>query len=272
MFELDVLLPEPPSGEDALASILERCRNAPTAYEHWAPAVETAGVSSPATLLVPLSTGLQLTFIDGYPPTPETEANLDQIVKAVEEMGAKHGFPLFIKTSFTSNKHYWQETCCLPNADRATIIKHMGEILFSQGFSPYPFAASLLIREMLKTEPAFHAFGSMPVTQEFRVFAGNGTVEGYQPYWPKESIKDPSAPDWEQKLAVINSINDQDLRQLTKMAGDITRHLDGEWSVDFLKDRDGKWWLIDMAEAKLSYVNKLEYKSLKVDTDLAPGL
>jgi hypothetical protein len=264
--------PEPKSEESALKRIMERCQAAPTAYENWAPAVEKAGVSSPATRVVPLTTALQLSFLDGYPETQEMTDNLDQIVQAVEEMGKLHGFPLFIKTSFTSNKHYWEESCCLASADRETVIKHIGEIVFYQGMSPYPFSSSLLIRQMLETEAAFHAFGNMPVTKEFRFFAGHGQVEGYQPYWPKEAIKGhaPTAKDWEQKLEAISALDDKDFNQLEKMAKAITRHLDGDWSVDFLQDRHGKWWLIDMAEARMSYRNVLGFKTIKKDDELSP--
>ena len=275
MFELDnTLLPEPESEQGALKRIVERCNASPTAYENWAPAVKKAGVSSPATRVVPLSTALQLSFLENHPETQEMTENLDQIVQAVEEMGKQYGFPLFIKTSFTSNKHYWDETCCLPSADRETVFKHIAEIVFYQGFSPYPFSSSLLIRQMLETEAAFHAFGNMPVTKEFRFFAGSGKVEGYQPYWPKEAIEDhgPSVEDWEQKLEALSTLDDKDFNQLEKMAKAITSHLEGDWSVDFLKDRHGKWWLIDMAEARISYRNVLGFKTIEKASDLAPGL
>lgn len=140
----DLVLPKP--DPDAKEKMLARCRNSPTAYENWAPAVLKAGVSAPDTMTVPLTFELQEAFLEGCEMAPEGIANLDAIVKVVEEMGQKHGFPLFIKTSFTSNKHEWERTCCLASSDRETITQQLANIVFYQGFSPYPMAPSLLVR------------------------------------------------------------------------------------------------------------------------------
>lgn len=46
------------------------------------------------------------------------------------------------------------------------------------------------------------------------------------------------------------------------MAEAVTKHLEGDRSVDFLRDRHGKWRLIDMAEGALSYRNEAEFHKL----------
>jgi hypothetical protein len=256
---------------DALSKEIARCIAAPTAYENWAPAVASAGVSAPDTVAVPLSFDLQELMLDGKNIPDEFQANIDEIVKAVAMMGEKHGFPVFIKTSFVSNKHDWLKSCCLASADRDTVIKHLESIVGLQGFTDYLIAPSLLVRQMLETEAAFHAFyGKMPVTQEFRFFASKGKVEGYQAYWPEKEIKDPSVTDWKERLKQIAVLGPRDQARLIEMAANVTRRLDGEWSVDFLKDRHGKWWLIDMAEGSRSYRNVAEF--IKVDQDADLGL
>jgi hypothetical protein len=82
-----------------------------------------------------------------------------------------------------------------------------------QSMSPNPFAPSLVVREMIPTTPVFTAFaGQMPVTQEFRVFADSGKILGYQPYWPKDSIQEPSREDWEAALESLTSSPPSSLR------------------------------------------------------------
>lgn len=257
---LDLMLPEP--DPNAKEKMIARCASAPTAYENWAPAVAKAGVSAPDTIAMPMCFELQEAILEGMEMPPEAIVNLVDIVKAVEIMGDKHGFPLFIKTSFTSNKHEWVDTCCLASAEPKAVLEQLANIVGYQGFSPYPVSPSLLIRQMLDTDPAFRAFNGMPVTQEFRFFAGKGKVEGYQAYWPEHTIQNPDADDWQSRLAEINSIKPKDLKELVAMAMSVTRHLDGDWSIDFLKDRYGKWWLIDMAEGAKSYRSEVEFKSL----------
>lgn len=254
---ISLLLPEP--DPDMKEKMLERCRTAPTAYENWAPAVLKAGVPAPDTVTVPLTFELQEAFLEGRELPAEALENIEAIVKVVEEMGAKHGFPLFIKTSYTSNKHEWGRSCCLESADRNAIIQQLANIVEYQGFSPYPMSPSLLIRQMLETAPAFHAFGGMPVTQEFRFFGGRGHVQGYQPYWPEHSIQEPTVEGWKEKLSDISKLSAGERKKLILATEAVTQHLVGEWSVDFLKDRHGKWWLIDMAEARLSYKNEKDF-------------
>ena len=268
---LDLVIEVPTPDPDAKNKAIARCTEAPTAYENWAPAVASSGVSAPDTVMVPLSFDLQEAMLDGKDIPDELQSNIDEIVKAVELMGAKHGFPVFIKTSFVSHKHDWVNTCCLGTADRETVIKHMENIVGFQGFSDYMVSPSLLIRQMLETDAEFHAFyGKMPVTQEFRFFASKGKVEGYQPYWPERSIENASVTDWAERLKKISTLGPRDQARLIDMAANVTRRLEGEWSVDFLKDRHGKWWLIDMAEGARSYRNDAEF--IKVDQDVGIGL
>ena len=57
----------------------------------------------------------------------------------------------------------------------------------------------------------------------------------------------------------MNKLGPRDLSRLVGMAEAVTKRLDGEWSVDFLKDRHGKRWFIYMAEGALSYRNEDDF-------------
>lgn len=183
-------------------------------------------------------------------------------------MGDEVGFPLFLKTSFTAAKHYWRESCFMPNAQPQTVLRHLAELCMYQSMSPHPYSPSLVVREMIKTAPAFIAFdGGMPVTKEFRVFSDSGKVSGYQPYWPELSIQKPSIEGWREALVGIKEPSAQQLAEMVETAKAVTEKLGGYWSVDFLADKDGQLWLIDMAEGNLSYRNEQDF----VQLDTAPA-
>lgn len=255
-----------------IEDLIQECAQSPTAYDNWAPAVSKCGVLAPATFAAPLGAELQKDIMNYSAKLSEkAQGEFDQLIVAISAMGETYGYPLFIKTSFTSNKHDWDTTCCLPSADPATVLNHIYGIIQYQAMSQNPVSPSLLIRQMIKTDPAFTAFyGSMPVTQEVRFFSTSGKSNGYQPYWPKHSIIDPSCDDWETMLSEISKISSSELRLLGKMANKVTHELGGYWSVDFLKDKDGKWWLIDMAEGHMSYKCDVGYVVLEDSVSIEP--
>lgn len=259
-FEIDL---NEQDGRDVVTRVMEECKASPTAFDNWFPSVVELGIRTPKTSILPISAALQMSLIGEAPRTPQTEAELARMQADIQALGVQHGFPLFVKSSFTSSKHYWAETCCLPDASIETVRKHIGEIFFYQCMGPHPLTPSIVVREMIKTKPAFHAFpGKMPVTQEFRFFAGGGTAFGYHPYWPVDSIQDPDREDWEHALASMSRPSDQQLAEMKAAAETLSKKLGGAWSVDFLIDQDGKPWLIDMAEAALSYISQKEFVPL----------
>jgi len=157
-----------------------------------------------------------------------------------------------LKNSLCSAKHYWKDTCFI--ASPQDLEKHISEITYFWACNGNEHALSLVAREMIATAPIFHAFaGEMPVTKEFRVFATDGKLDGWQPYWPEYAIKDPSIEDWKERLAEISTPSPSDLEEMQQLSEKITKKLGGFWSVDFLADKNGKLWLIDMAEGKKSF-------------------
>lgn len=267
-----VFKPRPP--EDVLAEAAK----SPNAFNSWYGAVEANGLLSPATYSFDLDPHLQVEILNGQALSKSSRDCLDRLVAKVREMGEQHGFPLFIKTAFTSAKHYWSQACSLPNGERETVLEHMSEMLHFQVMCGGPtMSPSLVIRQMIETDPVFHAFGDMPVTEEYRVFTKDGKAEGFQPYWPESAVENPSCEDWQEKLETIKQPSKADIAYMTEAASKLAKTLKGEdWSVDFLKGKDGRLWLIDMARARESYRNEAEFQLIKtrsqdVDNDLLRG-
>lgn len=120
----------------------------------------------------------------------------------------------------------------------------------------------IVFREYIEMDTIFKAFrGRMPVNPERRFFAESGHVNCEHVYWVEDAIwfrKGEEPDNWREELAKINGLWDEDelrlvIRQVGKISSELTKHLGGEWSIDFCKGADGTWYLIDVAPAELSW-------------------
>lgn len=177
---------------------------------------------------------------------------LDQVDTASQTLG---GYPCFLRTGLTSGKHDWEKTCYLKS--REHILDNIFNLVdYSEMFSIMGLVVDVLaVRQLIPTSPAFQAFhGLMPIVREFRIFANESEVTHIQPYWPPDSIENPDRPDWQQRLAKMSRFPDRfpgkDIRKMSVVAA---KACGGEWSVDWLQDRYGNWWLTDMALAEQSF-------------------
>lgn len=62
--------------------------------------------------------------------------------------------------------------------------------------------------------------------------------------------------DWRELLAGLNHETAEEVEQLTSYAECIGHALPGYWSVDFARERNGEWYLIDMATGEASWHSK----------------
>lgn len=250
-------------------AIMEECRQSKNAMENWIKAVNDEGIRSPKTVMIPCPAYLQMEMMDGFPLSEDSESYLKELSERVIEFVGDKGFPVFLRTSFTSAKHYWKDSCLLSDPSPASLEGHISELLMYQSLSPNMMTPSIVLRELVPTNPVFEAFdGKMPITQEFRLFADSGKVIGYCPYWPASSIEDPSVEDWEEKLKSISAPSGKQLKEMTRAASSVTKRLGGHWSVDFLIDSEGKPWLIDMADGNMSYKNEIEFVNMESNRKL----
>lgn len=261
-----IILPtfEMPTEEEQLArrqqAYLAAASN-PTCFANWYPAVEELGLRAPKSDWIPVTVDIQKEI--------ENE-NLDQamvllkpIADQVRTFGEAHGYPLFIKNSLFSAKHSWKDSCYIANAD-VNIERHIALIFYEWlivGMGA-GMARHLVVREFIDAKPQFYAFSDMPITQEFRLFASKGKAYGYQPYWPERAIREPSVEQFQPLLKEISKPSDALLAEMIEMASKLTDALGDDYSVDFLIDRAGKPWLIDVALARSSFVCQTGFVTL----------
>jgi hypothetical protein len=246
-----------PSDEDVAARNTARFAESqkdPNQIENWFHAVIENDIRHPKTKLIPFP--LEATIAIGkedetlFLSSPELTYVENEIKQVFSEFGKDE---LFLKNSLYSGKHSWDRTSHIKRD--SNIRQHIGQITYEWLMCSPVFATHMVVREMIPTAPVFHAFRGTPIVQEFRLFAKDGTTYAYQAYWPTGAIIDPDCDDWKTKLESISEATQAQMDEMIAGANKVTKTLGGDWSVDFLIDKHGKPWLIDMAISSQSYVS-----------------
>jgi hypothetical protein len=226
----------------------------PNSALHWLPAAKTAtrhaAVSVPETRFVEFDVMQATSMLDGEVPDTFPDVELEA---AAEELG----YPVFVRSDLASAKH--DGLGAVQATDAADLASVVGEVVrASMQAMQYP--AALLVREWVDVEAAFTAFDGLPIGTEFRVFATPDDHLCTHYYWPADSITghaDPPGDCWRRHRSDAAATDlPATLRAVAKAAAHEARLDDGEsraWSVDFARDRDGDWHLIDMALAADSW-------------------
>lgn len=218
----------------------------------WQPKLEAAGVPTPRTTI--LCSEHDLTpLLDG-----ELPEGWDEFHALMQAACYDHGLPCFLRTGQGSGKHDWYATCFVVDAEN--VGRHIGALVEWSHIAhmmglPHDVWA---VRDLIDTEPVFRcrAYNGFPVTREFRVFMRDDEFEHLQPYWPPRAVEegDPDAEDWRERLAAISELEHDDERDVPYLAGQAVGAVGGGyWSVDVLQDREGRWWITDMALGKRSF-------------------
>jgi len=181
---------------------------------------------------------------------------LDDEDKAVLEQSATQiGYPLFIRTDYSSAKHDFKDTCFV--AGKSTLYQNLHN-LFESNYCHNLYPEAIILREYLTLDWSFKAFACMPVAPERRYFISDGEVVCHHPYWVEDSIqfycKNYVPPyDWKDKLRNMNTESISEIALLKGYAEKIASVLEGEFSVDFAKGRNEQWYFIDAASAIQSW-------------------
>lgn len=184
----------------------------------------------------------------------------DEVLENVHVAAEQIGYPVFIRTDLSSAKH------CGPGSYLAKSREDISKILCEtvvdnemKFWMSMDQPRAFIVREFLELDAFFTAFGGLPINREWRFFANKNEVICAHPYWPEEAIQFweiPEPPDWKEQLAILHApLHHLEWEDLNEWAIRAAGACDASetWSVDFAKDVNGMWWLIDMAEMKSSY-------------------
>jgi hypothetical protein len=207
----------------------------------------------PRTEIVEFDDRTMWPALDGN-PTPNIP------IEAFKATADKIGYPLFLRCDGSSAKHDG------PNAyrlDKWDPKLHAFFITFEDNAMKDLEIFAFLFREWLDLDGSFTAFGRDTghlIANEWRFLATSEKVIHQFFYWPEHAIDGHAHhDDWKELLAATKKLSNEERGYLSFMAVDAVKLVnandpeDPEWSVDFAKDKSGKWWLIDMALSKNSW-------------------
>lgn len=232
----------------------------PNSALHWLPAIQKLSLPIPFTEIIPFNYPDMFCMLDGEC----NEAVKDLMAKLDGELEAEDG-PLFVRTDLAAAKHSGPRGYLLrPGHARRLLFTLIEDNEMKFGFSADQPKA-LLVRRFLELEHRFTAFRGLPIAREWRLFATAQKVLCRHFYWPADALQghidghdiDESPEEeayWREKLKELEEwlpeMNCLDAMAIEAAAacGPVKT-----WSVDFARDVNGKFWLIDMATAKDSW-------------------
>ena len=229
-----------------------------TCLSYWYPRVCTLpGILTPRTLVFTkdCKSGMPVNALfkefGGETISKEEEKDITHFINALATAGHEVGYPCFLRTGLTSGKHEWVKTCHVERA--GAMSSHVYRLVDTSLCVDLSFNV-WAVRELLPTQPAFHAFAGMPICQEYRCFGKDGKFLCIHPYWPEDSIRDPApARGWKKKLKEMSEIQWPTKGLLSHKTEQVTKALGGYWSVDWLWVPGKGWYLTDMAEGEVSF-------------------
>lgn len=216
---------------------------------YWYPILQEIRIPTPKTIIVHSDFCDLSSLTDGKEPEGWRDF-ARRLREAMEEIG----YPCFLRTGQLSNKHDWKRSCFIEKPE--DILSHVANLVetsYMVNIAGRPLRFDFwAVREMLNTKPEFTHFpGDMPVTREIRAFVNKGKTQCVHPYWVSDAFKGLGKEE-KKLLKEVQKLPPKD-HEVYRMIDYIARYFKGYWSVDFLEDKDGKWWCIDMAVGKRSY-------------------
>lgn len=214
----------------------------------WFEKLKATGVPVPSTTVVRAGGSVVEVVYGKHSP------HFEPLVAALKEAAAAYGYPVFLRSGHGSGKHDWKDTCFVP--DTESMGRHVAAIIeWSECVDMLGLPTETwVVREALPLVTTFRAFsGQMPINKERRYFIRGGRVVCHHPYWPPESIRDADCGDWQERLALLNTESESEVRELTALSERVSVALEGAWSLDWAATVDGRWIAIDMAVAAESF-------------------
>ena len=225
-------------------------------FYYWYPFVKNLPIPQPETVLVPFPESEANKYLN-----PECDVYIGKSAELVREAIKKLGvdYPVFIRTDQLSGKHQWDKTCFVESEAKlesclceTMLFNHLADMM------GLPFTG-FVVREYIEMDSLYRAFGNMPVNSERRYFIKNRGIICHHPYWFEGAIsgcsyhETPLPDNWKELSAKMNFESDDEVILLSGHANKIAQVLDGFWSVDFCKSREGLWYMIDMAMGERSW-------------------
>lgn len=213
---------------------------------YWWPKIKDLPIPQPKTEFIEVDPKLAFQCADG-----KESYDFDEF----KRIAKKIGYPLFLRSDQLSGKHEWKDTCFVEKEKNLIMnVARVTEATLSCDIMGLPVNA-FFFREYIPMKNLFTAFwGEMPVNPEMRIFVKDGQLVCTHWYWIEDAIIDPSVKNWREIIAETKkSLSEVSKILLRDYSKEVSKTVEGYWSVDFCQAKDGRWILIDMALAENSW-------------------
>lgn len=222
---------------------------------YWFPKTKNLSIPQPSTVIVEIPNDV-LNSVLYASNGAEKIMILTPYISKINEAINQLGYPVFMRSDQGSGKHEWSRTCFIKEGDN--LYDHVSNLLewhhMVSMVGEITNYRALVFRQFIEMDTKFTAFyHDMPVNPERRYFIKDGKLLCHHPYWIEDSIRDPSIPNWKETSKEMNYETHSEQITLRGYTFKIAKVLEGSWSIDFCRGKDGKWWFIDAALASQSW-------------------
>lgn len=190
-----------------------------------------------------------------------TTLDMALFYNAIHRAALQFGYPVFLRTGYSSNKHSWKDSCFL--ARQEDIEDHVRNLVEHSALMTIDRMMPVdywIVREFMECKTfGVHFSGQMPIAKEQRYFVNNGEIVCNHPYWPREAFEKKAFN--KKQFEELSYVSPKDRVILNSMAEYVADKFSGAWSLDFLKTIKEGWVLTDMAIAEESYHEVHDKKS-----------
>ena len=221
---------------------------------YWFPRI--AHLRVPETRFVQYDHAVWVSVMESRKRLPEFDKVLAATVEKVASVADELGYPLFVRSDLASAKHQGPDSYLIrdPEGIRQVLWATVedNEVKF---WLERAQPAAFMLRQFLDLQSGFEAFGGHPIAREWRYFVRDDKVVCRHFYWTEDAMRFHGAepPKWKEALTELEQYEPPpELATRAEEAGAVCVHYNF-WSVDFAQDKQGAWWLIDMATGERSW-------------------
>lgn len=174
-------------------------------------------------------------------------------------------FPCFFKLATRSLKHALYGECMIFQT-KEDFISKIPEIIYGMAANydnDRYVSNTFCFRELLDIDYSVNNYGQMPLINEYRTFIKDGKITAFMPYYSYESFAQnflkygEKRPEKHEECRIaydkIVKLTESDKKEIERISFEISKVMPAHHSLDIMQDLHGKWWIVDMQPAEMSF-------------------
>lgn len=225
---------------------------------------EIEGVSTPKTKFITIENGA-IFWALAYLGSDNKCINevIDYIDNLIEKNEIQ--FPCFFKLSTRSLKHALYGECMIfqTKEEFMSSIPTIGAGMLGNYDNDRYVSNTFCFRELLDIDYSVNNYGQMPLINEYRAFIKDSKITAFMPYYSYESFSQnflkygEKRPEKHEECRIaydkIVKLTEEDKNEIERISLEISKIIPAHHSLDIMQDIRGKWWVVDMQPAEMSF-------------------